>query len=271
MKRKILIIPDIERIDESLKVAEKYDLAFEYNDFYMPDLLDDSARLKKTVETYKSLDRDRSNDTLHGVFYDITVHSDDPKIKQISEDRIKSSLDIATELGVTGVIFHTNYLANFKVAFYEDAWVERNVAFWSKLVKETPNLNIYIENMFDEEPGLIVRLFERLFNDGILTPEEKKRIGICFDYAHANAFGNDMDLWENSVFPYVKHMHINDNDLKADLHQPMGEGKIDWARFNRFVQEKNINSSVLVEMKSIEGQIKSLEFMKENHIYPYDK
>ena len=41
MKRDWLIIPDFDRLSESLELSDRYGAAFEYNDFFMPDILDD--------------------------------------------------------------------------------------------------------------------------------------------------------------------------------------------------------------------------------------
>lgn len=261
MKKKVHLIPDFNNIEKSMELADRYDAAFEYNDFFVPSLIVDDKALRERIHFYKSLGRDTKADTLHGVFYDITVHSSDPAIRRISEERIRGSIETALELGAHGVVFHTNYITNFKSKFYMDSWVDLNAVFWEKMLSEY-DIDIYIENMFDEEPDLLVRLME------VLGAREK--FGICFDFAHANAFGHDLRAWEDAVAPYIKHMHINDNDLKVDLHQTMGEGKIDWQEFNRFIAEKQIDSSVLIEVSDILSQRKSLEYMVKNHIYPFD-
>ena len=49
------IIPAWEQIEEYTALAEKYGLAFEYNDFFAPELLDDSERLRERIRNYKSL------------------------------------------------------------------------------------------------------------------------------------------------------------------------------------------------------------------------
>ena len=41
MKIEISVIPEYNRLDESVAVAEKYNAHFEYNDFFLPALLDD--------------------------------------------------------------------------------------------------------------------------------------------------------------------------------------------------------------------------------------
>ena len=112
-KRLYEIIPDSSNIRRSLDLAEKYGAVFEYNDFMLPGYLDDRAECRRKLIFYKSLGRDCSNDTLHGAFIDISVHSEDSLIRKVSRFRVRQSLEIAQEMGVRGVIFHTGLLASF--------------------------------------------------------------------------------------------------------------------------------------------------------------
>jgi len=257
----IYLIPDRNRIEESMELARKYSAGFEYNDFFNPMVLEDEEKIEELITFYKGLDRDRSKDTLHGAFLDVTIHSDDPVIRKTSERRVRQCMEIADRLGIRGVIFHTNTIPNFRVDFYQKNWVARNEQFWRQILNEFPNLSVFIENMFDEEPDLLAQLAVKM--------QEEEQFGICFDYAHAQVFGYDIDDWVEQLGKYVKHMHINDNNLVADLHQSVGSGQIDWNVFNEKLQEKQIKASVLVEVKEIEAQKQSLEYMKDHKIYPY--
>jgi sugar phosphate isomerase/epimerase len=250
----------MEAIDESIELAKLYQANFEYNDFFMGDVLDNAEEVKRRIEFYKSLDRDRSKDTMHGVFLDITIHSSDSKIREISEMRIRQSLDIAMELGIRGVVFHTNFIANFRQEAYMNTWLKMNVEFWKRMLEEYPKLEIYIENMFDLYPDLLARLAEEM--------KEHQRFGVCLDYAHASISGYDVALWMKTLAPYIKHMHINDNDLAVDLHQEIGTGAIDWEQYNLLLKQYRINSSVLVEVSALESQKQSLKYMKEHKVYP---
>ena len=257
----IYLIPDRNHIEESIKLAKEYGAYFEYNDFFAPTVLEDDTKMEELITFYEGLDRDRSKDTLHGAFFDVTIHSDDPVIRKASEHRVRQCMEIAHRLGIRGVIFHTNTIPNFRVDFYQKNWVERNEVFWHQILKEFPNLSVFIENMFDEEPDLLAQLADRM--------QDEERFGICFDYAHAQVFGYDIDDWVNQLGRYVKHMHINDNNLVADLHQSVGSGRIDWKIFNEKLQENQIEASVLVEVKEPEAQRRSFEYMQQNKIYPY--
>ena len=126
-KRLYEIIPDIKNISRSLKLAEQYGTVFEYNDFMLPGYLDDREECRRKLIFYKSLGRDCSNDTLHGAFIDISVHSEDSLIRKISRFRVRQSMEIAQEMGVRGVVFHTGLLASFNDEKYRESWLEANV------------------------------------------------------------------------------------------------------------------------------------------------
>ncbi len=257
----IYLIPDREHIKDSLEITEQYGAFFEYNDFYAPEVLEDKGEIRKRIAFYRDLGRDCSKDTLHGAFLDVTLHSDDPAIREISMKRIRQSMDIAEELGVRGVVFHTNTIPNFRSGFYLENWLERNERFWRQMLREYPKLWIFMENMFDETPELLEQLAVRM--------QDETRFGLCFDYAHACVFGDGIAEWAKRLCPHTRHMHINDNDLAADLHQSVGSGRIDWQQYDRLMREYAADCSVLVEVRSAQGQRESIEYLKKNRFYPF--
>lgn len=252
---KLMIIPQADRLSEYIELAKEYGCGFEYNDFFLPNILDDAHELDKRMALYNRSENKPLCSTVHGAFFDITIFSDDPLIQKASELRVRQSLDIAKNLGATGVIFHTNYIPNFKLKSYRENWIKSNAAFWKRMLEEYPMLNIYIENMFDTDPELLAGLGAEMKNCG--------NFGICLDYAHAHVFGEpgDIDKWINTLAPYVKHLHINDNDYSEDLHLAVGDGKINWRIFGQYYEKYFSNVSVLVEVTGIEKVRKSLEFL----------
>lgn len=252
----ILIIPDKDNIEESLRLAEEYNCGFEYNDFFLPEVLDDKERLKKTIDFYKGIDALPTYCTSHGAFFDVTVFSDDARIKEVSDYRVEQSLDIAEELGAQAVIFHTNYVPNFKLESYQKGFVERNYDYWTSKLEKHSNINIYMENMFDTDCTLLALLAERM--------KDNQHFGVCFDYAHAHVFGesDEIEHWVKNLAPYVRHMHINDNDFISDLHLAVGEGKIDWKCFSKYYDKYFPKASVLIETREMEKIKKSLEYIR---------
>lgn len=256
----IYLIPIQEEIEKSCCLAEEWNASFEYNDFFPPNILDDEKKKREIISLYKAIGRDTTKDTLHGAFFDITVHSEDKKIREVSRKRIYESMEIAEELDVKAVIFHTNFIPGFELKIYKDMWVEENLKFWEEVLLRYPRRNIYLENMFDQSPELLGRLSSKIRN---------KRFGICFDYAHGAISTTPLKKWVHELSPYIKHIHINDNDYKQDLHLPIGEGLIDWKEYNNQMIIHHINCPVLLEVKGIEKQKKSLKYMKEDGVFPF--
>lgn len=245
-------IPDYKEAEQWAQLAQKFNAGFEYNEFFRPDILDNNALTEEIIHIYSSLGRAQDRDTLHGAFLDICVNSDDPMIKKASDYRVEQCLDIASRMGVRGVVFHTNYITGFSLKSYRELWVERNADYWHEKLEKYPMLNIYMENMFDESPELLGSLYRELSDCG--------RFGICFDIAHANLSKVNIDEWINAFSGGIKHIHINDNDGLEDLHLALGEGIIEWSVLKR--PELSLqNPSVLIEVSGRDRFNKSVEFL----------
>lgn len=254
------INPNYKEAEKWAVIAEELNAAFEYDDFFMPSLIDDPAEYRRAIDAYKSLDRDRSDDTLHGVFFDIVLNSMDKTIRETSIERMHLSMDTAMELGCKAVIFHTNYITGFKSAAYRDKWVSDNAEFYRGMLAEYPNIDIYVENMYDDTPELLKRLAEELKNE--------KHFGVCLDIAHAYLWELPIKDWIDELSPYIRHIHANDNHKDEDAHLPIGSGTIDWAMLN--YRKLIVNKpSLLIEVSSEEKLRKSYNYLIRNNLYPY--
>lgn len=259
--KEIYMIPDYDNLEKTMELAEKYNAYFEYNDFCMPSVYSNSEEVEKRIQLYKALERDRSHDMLHGAFLDVTIHSQDSEIRRLSEERVRQSLSIAEELGIRGVVFHANLIAGFYAEFYLDGWFEASIKFWKQMLIEYPTVEIYIENMFESRVDDLKRLAEAM--------KEEERFGICLDYSHFQVFGKDGKDWAEELAPYVKHSHINDNNLEDDSHWGVGNGATDWKVYTAKMQKNQIEASVLIEVKPLDSFEKSVVFMKKSGIYPF--
>ncbi len=259
--RELYLIPDPAQAEASLALAAEYDAGFEYNDFFWPALLDDPAKLRERMAFWRGFGREKRRDTMHGAFFDVTVHSDDAQIRRISEMRVLQSAEIAQEMELRGVVFHTGLIANFKTAYYTQNWLDKNTAFFTRVCQENPELGIWMENMFDTEPDMLYALALRM--------TDVKNFGICYDRAHAEVFGGGAAGWLDSLAPHVRHMHINDNDRLTDRHDAVGTGKIDWRGFDAELRALDVKASVLVETNDLNKQRASLEYMRSHAIYPF--
>lgn len=269
---KVYIIPDKNEIEPYMKLCQEYGMHFEYNDFFIPSDLEREGFIQETIDFYKAIPKLPADNILHGVFLDMNISSSDPKIREISESRIRESVSIADKLGAKAVILHTNFIPNFKDEQYVNGWIEDNACFIDKLLDEYPHMELYMENMFDMSYELIHRLAKRLLGengkDGVLTVQKAERFGICLDYAHIHVFGkeNSPEQWVETLAPYIKHVHINNNDLVEDSHAALSEGSIDYSIFFSLYEKYMPNATILLEMLGIDKIEKSLTCIKKMSI-----
>ncbi len=259
----LYLVPDRADMARIGALADSFGCMLEYNDFYDPLVLDDPAVQAETIDSYRAWRRDFGGDTIHGAFLDVTIHSTDPRIRDVSMLRVRQSVEIAERMGVRGVVFHTGRLAGFREPHYLENWQQVNGAFFGEIAAQHPKLQIYMENMFDEAPDILAGLAERL--------KDMPNFGVCLDYAHAMLSPCPGREWVEALAPYIRHMHINDNDLRNDLHLAVGSGRIDWQEYSGLMREYRINASVLVEVNGYEAQERSLRYMKRQGIYPFER
>ncbi|MBE5884650.1 MAG: sugar phosphate isomerase/epimerase [Lachnospiraceae bacterium] len=252
--KQVLIIPDRDRLPESLELAAEYGVGFEYNDFFAPDVLDDIDKKTEIIEGYSQQDLPVFT-TLHGAFYDVIPFSPDAKIREIADIRIRQSIWAAKRIGARAVVFHTSYNPRLNSKGYVQSWLLTNVAYWSGILKENPDLNIYLENTFETHPDILEALSEELC--------QYENYGVCFDYAHAVLSKVSPEIWAKKLGRFVKHVHINDNDGSSDLHLAWGDGVIDRAEFYACYEEYLQGATVLVETSVWESKVRSLEVLKQ--------
>ena len=254
---KYYVIPNIKEIDKYVELANKEDLGFEYNDFYVPAILDNEEELERRIKAYQVLGR--QGDTMHGVFFDIVLDSSDDLIRNVSFMRVKSSLEIATKLNLKGVVFHTNYITWMENnESYRKKWVMSNGDAYLNLIKEYPNLNIYIENMFDTAPYMLRDLMQYT---------NHPQIRVCLDIAHASLSKTPLSIWFKELGSYIKHIHINDNDKKSDLHETLGAGLIDYKEAFSYIKGLKQDLSILIEINDYDKTLASIKYLKDGGYY----
>ena len=255
---KYLIIPDINEIGDYLKISSDNDFGFEFNDFFSPKVLSNQQLCDERIDAYKQNNLP-SLLTSHGDFFDVHVFSADEEIVKISIKRIVESMDVARKIGAQKVVFHTNYNSQIKTNFYLNNWIERNYEVFSNICDKYKDITILMENMFDYDYIPLKLLAEKM--KGI------DNFGVCLDYAHAFLSKVEPKEWVLNLYPYIKHVHVNDNDGSADSHLAIGDGKIDWCEFNELRQKFFNTSSILIEVNGKNKIDKSIDYMKNNGFF----
>lgn len=253
--KQMLIIPDRNDLNMSFELAGEYGLGFEYNDFFVPDVLDDEKRLGEIVQEYQERELPRYC-TLHGAFFDVIPFSLDARIREIAELRIEQSMETAKRIGAKAVVFHTNYTPFLNSESYIQGWIDVNTLYWSSVLERHSEINIYLENMFDTTPDVLEALSKRLCRYA--------NYGVCLDYAHAFLSNVPPQEWGKCLGRFVKHVHLNDNDGVSDLHLAWGDGVIDRTAFYDCYETYMKGATVLLETSQKENIIRSLTQLRND-------
>ena len=252
---RMLIVSRADQLDAYKQLAEEYSVGFEINDFFAPEVLDDEDKVNFIIKQYENVGVPEGS-TMHGAFYDVVIFSEDEKIRAIAKQRMEQSLSIAERLHVRAVIFHTNITPMLSGEVYNQSVIDKTCSYLEELLRSHPDVDIYMENMFDADPDILVQISKKLF-------DSYSNFGICLDYAHASISPTPISKWIKALFPYVKHIHINDNDLQRDLHWALGDGQIDWELFGYYYAKYLSQCSLLIETTEIDRQRKSLNYLRE--------
>ncbi len=258
MINRIHIVPDYKDIDATLKLCDRYGLCFEYNDFFVPSLLDDEEELRSRIDFYRRLGRGKCGDSLHGAFLDICVNSSDAKIAGISRERMYQSMEIASELECSRVIFHSNLISGFESEDYQSMWLDAYTEFYGELLGRYDGIEIVVENMFDNSPKMLKRLAQNMAGE--------KNFGICYDVAHTNVWSGNITEWIDELAGSMRHLHINDNDGTTDSHSAVGTGTIDWKAYFEKINSLDLSQELLIEVGSKERFVESMDYLVSNKL-----
>jgi sugar phosphate isomerase/epimerase len=188
---------------------------------------------------------------MHGPFKDITIHSPDSEIAEISKKRILTAIETAKKLNSEILILHTGINTQIKNKNYLKNSLKIQAEFYQAVIEQNADLRIYIENMWESNPDPFIELYDLVNHE---------RFGICFDTGHANIFGNiPIEKWIRILGDKIKYFHLNDNNGDYDSESALGDGNINWESvFNEIKFESEQELIAVFEVGSIENIEKSI-------------
>ncbi len=244
-------------ITQHLALAQAAGWGLEIQAFSHPQALEEADKL---VPAYRALLRDFSGPlSLHGAFFDMSVHSEDPHIIAITREHFLRNLAIAAELGARHVIFHTNFLPMLRHPRFREQWLTRNLAFWSAFADEARQhgVQIALENMWDPDPFLLQNLMSVL---------KREEIGVCLDVSHAQLYGSahSLETWITALAPYIIHVHLNNTDGSDDNHLALADprGCLNYAEIIPTLQQQlSPQAWMVLELDDVNTAAESVQFV----------
>ena len=219
-------------------IVSEFDVGIEMDQYCQAENMDGvhaekvAESMRKDVETYRVL-------AIHAPFNELFPAAIDPKARDLAMSRYLMAADRAKALGVKKMVVHSGWVP---FVYFKEWHIPRSVEFWSEFMAKQPDdFEIAIENVMDDEPYMMADLAKAI---------DDPRVGLCYDVGHANIVGDrGQDEWMEVMTPYLKHLHIHNNDGKNDLHRGLDEGTLDIARIlDRVITDCSSDVTVTAEI-----------------------
>ncbi|MEJ5301614.1 MAG: sugar phosphate isomerase/epimerase [Thermodesulforhabdaceae bacterium] len=170
--------------------------------------------------------------SIHGPFWDLCPGSIDPMIRNVSFVRLHQLMDVCELMKPCQVVCHTGFDPRHHREHVSE-FIERSLPLWESMAKRAEHIgcSIAIENVWEENPDIHLRIIRTI---------DSPHLGFCLDVGHRNCFAKaPLMEWLDSLMPYLKEVHIHDNDGSEDTHFPPGTGTVDFkGLFNKLAENR---------------------------------
>lgn len=178
---------------------------------------------------------------IHLPFFDLHPGSLDPLARRACTERLKQAIDVAQAYRPSHFVAHLDYNP-LTYANFQDEWLENSLDTWNMLLEYTGEVPLFLENVFEPSPRQHVMILEAL----------ESTAGACLDIGHWHSFSGgatkmNMGEWLQALDPYLRHLHLHDNDGSGDQHRGLGQGSIPWAQLWAFLDTRKIPVGVTYE------------------------
>lgn len=200
--------------------------------------------------------------TLHGPFYDLVPGGMDKNMLKATRERLKEVFDLIPVFEPVSIVCHTGYDRK-RYNEVRDEWLEIAVETWTPLVEDLKGTQtiLLLENVYEKTPTMLQNLLRRL---------DSENTGFCFDAGHMTVFSETtMEGWLKAVGPFVKELHLHDNDGTWDDHLAIGAGKIDFETLFKYLEGNHLRPIITLEAhkekwiwQSIEALSRSKRFCR---------
>ncbi|MGQ9531044.1 MAG: sugar phosphate isomerase/epimerase family protein [Candidatus Bathycorpusculaceae bacterium] len=181
--------------------------------------------------------------SIHAPFADINIASPSNIMLRTMLKILEKSIANANSLDAYMWVFHPGLKTGISMFYPNMDWIQ-NCKTARLLLKVANNygVKIAIENVPEPYPFLIksvedfVKFYEEIGDD----------IGLTFDVGHANLNGQ-IENFLKTFKDKIVHVHLHDNDGKADQHLGIGYGTINWGNVANLFRKISYDNVLIVE------------------------
>lgn len=196
--------------EDAAEQARAYRLGLELADFCYAPRMGDPNALHEAREKMRGIDRF----WLHAPFAELCPCAIDPLVREVARKRFLQTAELARKLGIRRIVVHGGFIPK---VYFPQWYTEQSTRFWTDLLTELPKeMTLALENVLEPSPELLTQIAAQV---------DDPRFGLCLDVGHANTVGTP-SVWLEPMRPWLRHVHLHDNNGAWDDHAPLGAGTI---------------------------------------------
>ena len=247
-----IYVSHLIKTEDMQSILDKYNVNIEIVNFSSAMILDRQAyyieEFNRGLEGYL---HNRSI-SLHGPFVDMSPGSPDKEIRRVTLERFNQCYAIAHDFKAKHMVFHSGFIP--KVS-YGPEWLENSKIFWQDFLKDkNGDINIHIENVFDDDYLLLKELIEEI-NHPVFS--------LCLDVGHANTCSKKpIKQWIEEMKHHIGYVHLHNNFGDGDSHNELQKGSLNMEEILKELTDKVVEAPWSLEVFSREGIEASLEYLK---------
>ena len=198
--------------ENAASLARNWGLGLELTDFCEARKLEEPAAMEAArarIQRYFTVK--------HAPFAELSPCAIDPRVREVVMLRFRQTAQAALALGIRRIVVHSGYIP---LVYFPEWFTARSVEFWREFLRDAPDgLCLALENVMEPGPDMLVQIAA-----GVDDP----RFGLCLDVGHANTRVSETPPldWIAPMAPWLRHVHLHNNDGDWDLHDALGQGMI---------------------------------------------
>lgn len=226
---------------------------------YGPEIYFNSKTIysdEKEIERVSNFLKDNSIPcTMHAPYLDLSPGAIEEKVRKVTLERFKRAVFVANILKPVTVVFHPNW-DHWRYEDDFEEWLENARDTFSQVLEILdPKILLLFENVYDQNPEILLRLREKL---------NSKRVGFCFDTGHFLNFSSlSLKDWLDAIKDYLMEIHLHDNMGERDEHLAIGDGIFPFQELFSYLKGKNLSPLLTIEAHSLENLIKGEGRLRE--------
>ncbi len=260
-KGKVLISSSAKgTIKQSAQLAQELCLGLEIS--RVPLYKNENLTVKDTIDKINEEIKDfKGRITLHGMFSDVNIASQDCILRKMSRQRCFESFEIGKGIKADTVLFHSGNKGTKHYGSIEQ-FKKNFIAFYKDFIKEFEKAGIIavIENVFETEPKFCIELIEKV---------NSNNLKLALDTGHVNLYAHQTKTvdWIKEYGNNLYHMHIHNNFGNNDDHSNLSNGTVNYKDIFNQLKELKLNPTIVLEMFTEEDIRKSINLMSELNFF----